>query len=249
MADMSGSVDRRGVLRGAAAVALLPAGLVAACGSSPREVGDAAAERAAAPPVPFSASFVLPRAGRVRLDFQDGRNFALSADAGPGSTIVLNGDIYLYVAPSIASAGQARLLLLGKLAPRNIGPSQNIALTPARPGDAAPAGYVAGSLFRADWSGRARQFPDQSFWVAKLPALAAAQYAAGTSLRDGMDMSLCGDTVARLIATWPTALAASGLAVVEHSSGIQLAAALVPLAARIALPAKVAVEDFRIDRR
>ena len=61
-----------------------------------------------------------------------------------------------------------------------------------------------------------------------------------------MDMGLCGDVVTRLLATWPEALTTNGLAVLAHSSGVQLAGPIGPLVHRISLPDGIEVEDFRL---
>lgn len=229
-------LNRRTLLASAMSATLVPLGLA---GCAERGV-DGLAARAR----PFSASFMLPVAGRVRLDYQDQRNFSLSADAGPGSTIVLNDTVYLYIAPSIATAEAARLLLLGKLRPQDGDPSGEVVLKPVQPGVGDEA-LPRLPLFDADWPERAAQYQDDRFTVAKLPQLAAGQYAAGTRLRSGMDMRLCGDAVARLIATWPAALARVGLAVIDSSSGARLNGALQPLAHAIVLPRESVIEDLR----
>lgn len=221
-----------------AALALVPVQLLSACGG---------AAPAAGPVSPFSAAFVVPGMGRVHLDFVDEQNFSLTPDMGPGSTMAIEGDIYLHVAPSIATADIARLLLLGRLAPPvDGGTADRVRLEPAA---------LSGAQLEA-WGGDRRVFtatglsapelPAGALWVAREPGLARAQYAVGTRLRDGMDMRLCGDVVARLIGTWPTDVALAGLAVLGHASGVRLAARLGPLRGAVALPTGLEIEDYRL---
>lgn len=223
-----------------AALAMLPTPLLSAC-------GDGSGSSAPASATPFSADFAVPGMGRVQLDFQDEQSFSLTPDMGPGSTMVIDGDIYLHVAPSIATADMGRLLLLGRLAPPvGGGTADRIRLEPAA---------LSGAQLEA-WGGDRRVFtatglsapelPAGALWVAREPALARAQYAVGTRLRDGMDMRLCGDVVARLIGTWPTDVALAGLAVLGHASGVRLAARPGPLRGAVALPTGLEIEDYRL---
>ncbi len=85
--------------------------------------------------------------------------------------------------------------------------------------------------------------------LAKAPSLARAQHAVVVRLAAAMDMSLCGDAVRRLASEWPAAVTGHGLAVVAHESGTRLEQLPGPLLHDIALPAGIAVEDYRRDRR
>ena len=243
-------LSRRAVLTAAALIGALPVSLIAACGQTEQDGSAGDAGTASEQPAAFSARFLLPGAGGVRLDFEKADRFSLSADAGPGSTIVADGDIYLYVAPSIASAGSARLLLLGRLAPDAAGAdrtSANPALKPARlDNDRAEQWQVRAPLFEAVGPPRPDDGSGRRLIVARLPGLARAQYAAGARLSAGMNMSLCGDAVARLIVTWPAGIVGRGLAVLDDSAGIHLEGPIRPLAAAIALPRDIPVEDYRI---
>lgn len=245
VSEDSQRLDRRTLLKALASVTLTPTTLLTACGDAADPVLQASAEELVRIPASFVATFLLPGAGRVRLDYQNEQNFSLSADAGPGSTIALDGAIYLYVAPSLASS-DARLLRLGQLTADAPQPSRDLVLTPAPEGGPGPnqPGAVK-TLYRADWPARPGDKPGESL-VARIPALAKAQFVAGTRLRKGMDMGLCGDAVAGLISTWPSLVTGSGLAVVRHSSGIGLMGSITPLQAPIKLPKGLSVEDYRI---
>lgn len=243
--ESSQCLDRRTLLKSLASVSLTPTALLSACGDAVDHTLEASAGELVQIPASFVATFLLPGAGRVRLDYQNERNFSLSADAGPGRTIALDGKIYLYVAPSLASH-DARLLQLGKLTADMPQPSRDVVLTPASEAKLGPdQPSPAMSLYRANWPSRPGDIPGESL-VAKIPALANAQFVAGTRLRKGMDMSLCGDAVAGLISTWPSFVTGTGLAVVRHSSGVGLVGEIAPLQASIKIPGEVSVEDYRI---
>lgn len=223
-----------------AALAMLPTPLLSAC-------GDGSGSSAPASATPFSADFAVPGMGRVRLDFQDEQTFSLTPDMGPGSTMAIAGDIYLHVAPSIATADTARLLLLGRLAPAaSGGAADRIRLVPAVPSTEQLEAWGADRRIFTATGPSAPGLAAGALWVAQEPALARAQYAVGTRLRDGMDMRLCGDVVARLIGTWPTEVALAGLAILGHSSGVRMVAQPGPLRGAVALPTGLEIEDYRL---
>lgn len=237
--QMARPVDpvRRRLLAGALGLAPL---LLAGCGAG------GPVPRPAGPPKPFHVAFAIPAAGQVRLDYLDDANFRLEADAGPGATLAVDGEIYLHVLPSLVSQ-EARLLHLGRLGP----------LTRAEPRPLESVGTEVAAARRQRWglSGEARRVslpapvpggPAAELIAGDVRDLAFAQHAIGVRLRDSMDMALCGDVVGRLLATWARAVTAQGLAVLAHSSGIEVAGPLQPFAGRISLPPGLPVEDYRL---
>ncbi len=238
------------MLRTAAWLTLTPSFLAAGCSGTE----DLPAVSSA--PAQFSASFIVPEQGRVWLDYESERSFTVTPDFGPGSTIAQNGEIYFHVAPSITSAGRARLLWVGTLVPlANEAPRGRPSINDAGlPKSQVEAWKLDVPVFRttppraersSKTQSRAPQ-PEGDCWVASIPALARAQLAVGVQMRDGMDMTLCGNVVSRLIATWSDSLTASGFAVLAHATGVKLAGPIEPLTRAIAIPDGLEIEDFRL---
>lgn len=209
--------------------------------------GDTAPARPAAGPArPFRAAFAIPTLGQVRLDYRDEASFRLEADAGPGATLAVAGEIYLHVPPSLVSQ-EARLLHLGRLGPMRTGvePVPELARADV-PLEHRQRWGLTDAPQRTRMPAPLRGGPAAELLVADVPDLARGQHVIGVRLRDSMDMTLCGDVVGRLLATWSRAVTGNGLAVLAHSSGIELAGPLMPFAGAIALPSGIAVEDYRL---
>ena len=246
------NLQRRALLQEAVLLALTPSVLLSGCSDAQRSSG--------AEPVsltPFSTHFSTPGQGRVRLDFQDDENFSVTPDFGPGSTIAHKGQIYFHFAPSISTFNRSRLLWVGALAASsNAGASnaKRVSLKAAKlPRSQTVAWNITEPIFKAKSLDATRPQPadgqaPEDWWVASISTLARAQHAVGVRMRNGMDMALCGDAVSQLVATWPEALTAKGLAVLAHSSGAQLAEPIGPLGRSVTLPGDVELEDFRLRR-
>lgn len=196
---------------------------------------------------PFAATFRVARSGHIRLAYRDTANFSLHSEAGPGVTIVKNGQIYLHIAPSVIESAE-RLLLLGSLGPMPPHPGSGalrpspVQVSQARLRqwglDAMPLGVAVDATERQSAAG--------NLFLADLPDLADAQYAIVTRLRDAMNMSMCGDVLSRLLECWPSFITGAGKAVLAHSAGVELVAPPGPLLTPIELPPGLSLEDYRL---
>jgi hypothetical protein len=195
----------------------------------------------------LSASFRVPGAQSIRFDFQDALNFRLTPTVGVGATCVVDGRIYLHLPPSLANAGKSQLLWVGELGPlpkvRSLG---KIELRPT----ALAVDTTRQWTFRAKVHDLTAKFGDATsvLSVVPLPGLARAQYIVDTTMRAAMDMSLCGDGISRLVATWLPTVTARGLAIVAATGGVLLDGPIVSLDEPIALPSGLPVEDYRIPK-
>jgi hypothetical protein len=231
-ASWSDDVDlrRRSLLKAA------PLGLLASC------------MPAASPS--FSARFEVAGTGTIALDYADEHNFAFTPALGWGATRIVDGRIHLVITPSLATAGRERVIWAGELGAL---PDTAEAVTTAIPLQPSAVSADAQRIWRLDGAARDVRLPASGadaaatvLTVGHLPSLARAQYVIDTRMRPGMDMSLCGDGVNRLVAAWAAALTRDGLAVLASTAGVRLASRLMPLHRRPALPSGIAVEDFRV---
>jgi hypothetical protein len=215
-----------------------PLGLLASCTPS------------ASAPSAFTARFQVAGTGPIALDYADERNFAFTADIGWGATCVVAGRIHLVILPSLATAGSTRVIWAGDIGPSTIAAASNRSAPALRPSAVPARTQRRWGLDRPAqdlaWPGTSAEAKPTMVTVGDIAPLARAQHAIDTLMRPAMDMSLCGDGVNRLIATWPADVTRRGLAVLASTAGVELMAPLRPLARVPSLPEGVQIEDFRI---
>ncbi len=202
-------------------------------------------------PRAFSARFLIAGSGPIAFDYADEENFAFTPEIGWGSTRIVAGRIHLVMSPSLATAGRERVIWAGELAPSSLrSRSSGPTTPPLRPSAVSASAQQLWRLSRPAQDVRLPASGEDAappvLTVGRLAPLAHAQYAVDTRMRPGMDMSLCGDEVNRLIGTWASQLTRDGLAVLASTTGVRLASQLMPLQRRPALPSGIAIEDFRV---
>lgn len=205
----------------------------------------------AEPPAPFSATFVFPHGASVVLDYWGERDFRFASPRGGAQTWVLDGQIHIVVAPSLGFAGRGQVFLVGELLSRP-DPAATIAdegwtWGPPPAGQPDPMPGVTVRTARA--ATPTSPASPVEIVVAEERRLAAAQFVVDRTLRPAMDMTLCGDAVNALVASWPAAFTGSGWAAIGAMAGPRIDGSLRPAPPRPELPDDYDFQDLRIATR
>ncbi len=180
----------------------------------------------------------------VIVEYGTPRNFCVRPLIGPVETWVVDGGIYLYVIPSLATAGKARIVQVAELGalPASVQGAERVAWSSPEPGTSMPA-WVKPLGPKVATIG---EKPPQRVVVLKgHAALADAQHAVAAGLSRSMNMELCGDAVRNTLAQWPQVLTGSGVACVAGQHWF-IDSPPVRASRSHALPEGITIEDLRI---
>ncbi len=193
---------------------------------------------------PLDLQFEVPGWGGVRVQGSAAGDYRLAPLRGGIETWIIDRVIHLVVHPSLALAGEGRILRVGQLVrpPLPAAPAPGLFLPAAvRAEETAERGERLRQ--RIEWHdpyGRKHQFE-----TARWPALAALQFACAAGLAASMDMDLCGGAVRTLLALWPPPLCGHGHAILGSDSGLRLARTQDEPAPDLRLPEGLPLEDYR----
>jgi hypothetical protein len=222
----------------------IAAATIAACDGAAARSDAQPNTSSAIPDARLSARFAYPNARTVQLDYLDQRNFRLADDTQSSETLAIDGRIYLHIFKS-ADRGE-EVWRFGSL--KTPQPDDTRAPMPKLQPTLIPPQGVAQWGIAADVFDVTMTTPESPEFqhdasIAKLPALARAQWVIAASLLPAMNMSLCGNAVEQVTRSWNVSLTRAGWAVLATSDGFRLDGRIEALGSLPTLPAGVVVRE------